>query len=243
MQPHVTLAAAMLAGLASFISPCVLPLVPSYLSFLTGTSIEDLKAVKPAQERARVMGHALAFISGFTLIFMLLGLSSSALGGLFADHKNAIERIGGAAIIVLGLNMIGVFRIPVLAMDKRFHLQLHGRKQSFWLSFVVGLAFAAGWTPCIGPILSGIILLASQQDIPQATLLLFVYSMGLAIPFFVAAVAVTQSLALLNRLKGVLRAVEVTSGAVLVATGFIIATNSFERIVGIFYQYVRPPGL
>ncbi|HEY0798732.1 MAG TPA: cytochrome c biogenesis protein CcdA [Candidatus Baltobacteraceae bacterium] len=241
MHSHVALATALVAGLVSFVSPCVLPLVPSYLSFMTGTSIEDLKTVSSAQERVRVMGHAIAFVCGFTLIFVLFGLSSSAIGGIFADHKVIIERIGGAIVIILGLNMLGLFRIPLLAMDKRFHLGVH--KQSIWLSFVVGIAFAAGWTPCIGPILSTIILIASQQKIAEATLLLLVYSLGLAIPFLIVAAAFAQSLALLNRIKGALRAIEAVSGVVLIATGIVLATDSFTRIAGIFYQYVRPPGL
>src|SRR5580704_12254339 len=173
MHPELNFLTAFLAGLVSFVSPCVLPLVPSYLSFLTGTSLEDLKAETSLQARARVFGHALAFVCGFTVIFVLIGLSASAIGGLFTTYKDGIARVGGAIIIVLGLNMIGVFRIPMLAMDKRFHRR-PGR-QSLLVSFLVGIGFAAGWSPCIGPILSGIILLASQEHVAQAAFLLFVY--------------------------------------------------------------------
>ena len=169
------------AGLVSFISPCVLPLVPSYLSFLTGTSLEDLKTDSTAQAKSRVIAHALAFISGFTVVFIAIGLSASAIGGVFENNKRIVEILGGIVIVVLGLQMLGVLKIPALMMDKRVHLV--PRKQSYWVSFLVGLEFAAGWSPCIGPILSAIILLASQEKLPQATFLLFCYSMGLAIPF------------------------------------------------------------
>jgi cytochrome c-type biogenesis protein len=241
MLSQVNVLTAFLAGLVSFVSPCVLPLIPSYLSFLTGTSLEDLKTQDLASEKARVLAHAVAFICGFTVIFILIGLSASAIGGVFVSNKDLIARIGGAIIIVLGLNMIGVFRIPALMMDKRFHLQ--PRRQSLGISFVVGIGFAAGWSPCIGPILSGIILLAANEKIPQAVLLLFVYSMGLAIPLLIMAAGITQSLAALQRIKRFLPAIEATTGAILVATGLVLVTGTFSRVTGIFYQFVKPPSL
>jgi cytochrome c-type biogenesis protein len=239
---QLNIATAFLAGLVSFISPCVLPLVPSYLSFLTGTSLEDLKAESNVRARARVFAHALAFIAGFTVIFMAIGLSASAVGGVFVNNKRLVEVLGGVVIIVLGLHMMGVLRIPLLMMDKRIHLT--PRKQSLWVSFLVGLGFAAGWSPCIGPILSGIILLAAEQKtLGEATFLLFVYSMGLAIPFLITAAAITQSLDALGRIKRYLPVIEATSGAILVATGIIVATDQFTRVAGFFYQYVKPPSL
>ncbi len=238
---QLNVATAFLAGLVSFVSPCVLPLVPSYLSFLTGTSLEDLKTESSSQAKAHVLGHALAFILGFTVIFVAIGLSASAIGGVFVNNKRTVELIGGAVIVVLGLQMMGVLRIPALLMDKRFHAR--PRKPSLWISFLVGLGFAAGWSPCIGPILSAIILLASQERLPQATFLLFVYSMGLAIPFLITAAAITQSLGALNRIKRYLPVIEATSGAILVATGIVVATDQFTRIAGFFYQYVKPPSL
>ncbi len=238
---QLNVATAFLAGLVSFVSPCVLPLVPSYLSFLTGTSLEDLKTESSSRAKARVLAHALAFIAGFTVIFVAIGLSASAIGGIFVDNKRLVEILGGIVIVVLGLQMMGVLKIPALMMDKRVHLQ--PRKQSLWVSFLVGLGFAAGWSPCIGPILSAIILLAAQERLPQATFLLFVYSMGLAIPFLITAAAITQSLGALNRIKRYLPAIEATSGAILVATGIVVATDQFTRIAGFFYQYVKPPSL
>ena len=241
MAPHLNVLTAFLAGLVSFVSPCVLPLVPSYLSFLTGTSLEDLKTQDSAAEKARVLAHAVAFVCGFTLIFVLIGLSASAIGSVFASNKDIIARIGGVIIIILGLNMLGIFRIPTLLMDKRFHLQ--SRKQSLAISFLVGIGFAAGWSPCIGPILSAIILLASQESVPRATFYLFVYSLGLAIPFLIMALAITQSLAALSRIKRFLPAIEATAGVVLVATGIVLVTNNFVKVAGFFYQFVKPPSL
>ncbi len=239
---QLNVATAFLAGLVSFISPCVLPLVPSYLSFLTGTSLEDLKAESSSAAKARVLLHALAFIAGFTVVFVAIGLSASAIGGVFQNNKRLVEIAGGTIIVVLGLNMMGVLKIPALMMDKRVHLQ--GRKPSYWVSFLVGLGFAAGWSPCIGPILSGIILLAaSQRTLAEATFLLFVYSMGLAIPFLITAAAITQSLGALNRIKRYLPVIEATSGVILVATGLVVATDTFTRVAGFFYQYVKPPSL
>jgi len=237
----VNLVTAFLAGLLSFLSPCVLPLVPSYLSFLTGRSVTDLKAETTREARVTVMLHALAFVSGFTVIFMLIGLSASAIGGAFATHKELIGRIGGIIIIILGLNMLGVLRFRFLAMDTRAHKQY--QNQSFAVSFLVGIGFAGGWSPCIGPILSGIILLASQDRIPQAVALLFAYAMGLAVPFLLTAAAITQALGALNRIKRFLPTIERTSGAVLVATGLVLAFNAFDRVTGVFYQFVKPPSL
>jgi len=219
----------------------VLPLIPAYLSFLTGSSLEELKAGQSAAQRTRVLLHAVAFIGGFTIVFMFIGLSASAVGSVFDDYKDWVARIGGVVIVILGLNMIGVFKIPFLAMDKR--VQVRSANRSLIASFLVGLGFAAGWSPCIGPILSGIILLASQEKLGPAAFLLFVYSMGLAIPFLLTAAAITQALGLLNRIKRFLGAIEVGAGAFLVATGLVLITGSFTRIAGFFYQYVKPPSL
>jgi cytochrome c-type biogenesis protein len=137
--------------------------------------------------------------------------------------------------------MIGVFKIPMLMMDKRMHVRSANR--SFWASFLVGIGFAAGWSPCIGPILGAIILMASQEKYGQATFLLFVYSMGLAVPFLLTAAAITRALGALNRVKRYLGAIEIGAGAFLVATGLVLITGTFGRVAGFFYQYVKPPSL
>jgi cytochrome c-type biogenesis protein len=241
MHPELNFATAFLAGLVSFVSPCVLPLIPAYLSFLTGSSLEELRAERDVRSRSRVVLHAIAFIAGFTIIFMLIGISASAVGSAFAEHKELIARVGGVIVIVLGLNMLGVFRIKALAMDKRFHVRSANR--SLLASFLVGLGFAAGWSPCIGPILSAILLLASQERLAQASVLLFIYSMGLAIPFLLTAAAITTALGALGRIKPWLPRIEAGAGAFLVATGLVLVTNSFWRVAGFFYQFVQPPSL
>jgi cytochrome c-type biogenesis protein len=241
MHPELNVATAFLAGLVSFVSPCVLPLIPAYLSFLTGSSIEELRAENDVGSRSRVVFHALAFIAGFTVIFMLIGMSASAVGSVFAEHKDLIARIGGLIVIVLGLNMLGVFRIRAFAMDKRIRVQSANR--SLLASFLVGIGFAAGWSPCIGPILSAILVLASQEKLASAAGMLFVYSMGLAIPFLLTAAAVTSALGVLSRVKPWLGRIEAGAGALLVAAGLVLVTNSFTRVAGFFYQFVQPPGL
>ena len=241
MHPELNILTAFLAGLVSFVSPCVLPLIPAYLSLLTGSSLEELRAESGVRGRSRVILHALAFIGGFTIVFMLIGMSVSAVGSAVSEHNEQIGRIGGVSVIVLGLNMLGVFRIRALAMDKRIHLQSANR--SLFASFLVGLGFAAGWSPCIGPILSAILLLASQERLAAAGGLLFVYSMGLAIPFLVTAAAITSALGVLGRIKPWLPRIEAGAGAFLIATGLVLVTDSFTRVAGFFYQFVQPPGL
>ena len=248
MNANLNIATAFLAGVVSFVSPCVLPLIPAYLSFLTGSSLEELKAESDAASRLRVMLHALMFVAGFTVVFMLIGFSASALGSFFASDQIAgatvkqwIGRIGGVIVIILGLNMIGLFKIPALMMDKR--LQIRSVNRSFFASFLVGIGFAGGWSPCIGPILSLIIVKASQEHYATAALLLFVYSMGLAVPLLITAALITRALGVLNRVKRYLGAIEIGAGVFLVATGLVLVTDSFGRVAGIFYQYVKLPSL
>lgn len=236
---HLSVGLAFLAGLVSFISPCVLPLVPAYLSFLTGSSLEDLKTDESVGNRARVMLHALFFILGFTLIFVALGVSASALGGAIRANQQLIAQIGGAIVVILGLHMMGLIQIPFLMMDKRVHMQHANR--SYLTSLIVGIAFAAGWSPCIGPILSAILALATQEHTAAAAGLLFVYSMGLAVPFFITAAAIGAVLPLLNRIKRFLPLIEFLAGLFLVIVGLVLVTNSFLQIAGWFYQFVPTP--
>ncbi len=241
MTSNLNILTAFLAGLLSFVSPCVLPLIPAYLSFLTGSSVEELKAQSDARSRARTMLHALAFVAGFTVVFEAIGLSASALGSAFVEYKDWIARVGGIVVIVLGLNMIGLFKIPALMIDKR--LQFRSANRSLVASFLVGIGFAAGWSPCIGPILGLIILKASQQHYAQASFFLFVYSMGLAVPLLITAAAITQALTALNRVKRYLGVIEIAAGIFLILTGLVIFTGTFGRVAGFFYQHVPLPSL
>jgi cytochrome c-type biogenesis protein len=226
------------AGLVSFVSPCVLPLVPAYLSLLTGESVETLQSTQRAAFRA--IPHALAFIAGFTVVFILLGLPAYWLGALLGANRSVITEIGGVIVIVLGLWMMGMLRIDFLMRDVRVHLE--SRRRSLWMSFLVGLAFAAGWTPCIGPTLAAILALAAQeQNVGRAALLLLSYSLGLAVPFFVAAAAIDVILPLFAKLRRALRVIEFASGAFLVAVGLVLANDSFLRVAGWFYRFVPAP--
>jgi cytochrome c-type biogenesis protein len=241
-EAHLTVGIAFLAGLVSFVSPCVLPLVPAYLSFLTGSSVDELRDSVSIDARAHAVGHALAFIIGFTLVFVALGASASAIGGALLANRVLIAQIGGIIVILLGLQMLGVFRFKFLAMDKR--LQVRSEKRSAWMSAVVGVAFAAGWSPCIGPILAAILALASQANgVWQGAWLLFVYSMGLAVPFLVTALAVGAVLPALNRIKRFLPAIEMAAGAFMILTGVVLVNNWFLRVAGLFYQIVPQPKL
>lgn len=186
------------------------------------------------------MLHSLAFIAGFTVVFVLLGASASALGNVLRENQQLIARIGGAIVVVLGLQMMGVFRLRFLAMDTRVHVQSANR--SYLSSAIVGLAFAAGWSPCIGPILAGILALASQTSgVREGVWLLFVYSMGLALPFFATAVAIGSVLPALNRIKRFLPAIEFAAGGFLVAAGVVLMLDKFVYIAGWFYQFVPQP--
>jgi cytochrome c-type biogenesis protein len=242
-QPaHISVDIAFLAGLVSFGSPCVLPLVPAYLSLLTGSSLEDLQAQETGTAlRALAIRHALAFILGFTLVFVTLGLTASAIGGILNAHRMLIAQVGGVIVVVLGLQMMGMLRIPFLMRDTRVHVQRERR--TAWSSALVGIAFAAGWSPCIGPILAGILALASQQQNAQAALLLLAYSLGLAVPFLLTAVAIGAVLPVLNRIKRFLPAIEFAAGIFLIAAGLVLVNNAFFTVAGWFNQFVPTPNL
>jgi len=230
------------AGFVSFISPCVLPLVPAYLSLLTGSSLEELAAGESSGDlRGLAIGHAVAFITGFTLVFVALGLTASAIGGVLNAHRMLIAQIGGVIVVILGLQMMGALRIPLLMRDTRVHVQ-HERR-THWTSGLVGIAFAAGWSPCIGPILAGILAIASQQHNAEAALLLLVYSLGLAVPFLLTAIAIGAVLPVLNRLKRFLPAIEFCAGVFLIAVGLVLVNNAFYTVAGWFYQFVPAPNI
>lgn len=229
-----------LAGLVSFVSPCVLPLVPAYLSFLTGESLEDLRSSSRVSLRA--VPHAAAFIAGFMIVFILFGLTASEIGVLLGTNRNLIAEIGGVIVIVLGLQMMHMIRpIPLFMRDVRAHVA--SERRSLLTSLVVGIAFAAGWTPCIGPILAAILALASQQHTGTAAFLLFCYSLGLAVPFIAVAFGVDALLPLLARMRRALGAIEFASGAFLVFVGLVLANDAFLRIAGWFYRFVPAPKL
>ena len=218
---------AFLAGLLSFLSPCVLPLVPSYLSFITGMSgVGEMQA-----RRHLAVLHALLFVAGFTLIFVALGATATALGRLLVTYQAWLERIGGVLIVVFGLYTMGLLRIAFLAREAR--LQLADKPLGYLGSVLVGIAFGAGWTPCIGPILGSILLYTSTRaDLAQGLRLLGAYSLGLALPFLVAAWALEAFLHWFQRFRRYIGWVERVAGALLVVVGVLMLTGSFTLLSG-----------
>ena len=210
----------------SFLSPCVLPLVPSYLSFVTGMSLEDLQG---GVDRRATFMHSLLFVLGFSIIFIALGASASFLGSFLYNYKVWIARVGGAVIIVLGLHLTGVFKIAPLLRERRVHVS---DKPAGYLGTIgVGAAFGAGWTPCIGPILGSILGLASTQDTVWAGVsLLSVYSLGLAIPFLISALALDLFLSAFSRFRRFLPAVEKGAGVMLIILGLLLVTGTFTLL-------------
>ncbi|MEP9348024.1 cytochrome c biogenesis protein CcdA [Xanthobacter sp. KR7-225] len=214
----VTLPAAFLAGFVSFASPCVLPLVPPYLAYLGGATLDELAGEEPVKAVARrAMLGALLFVAGFSVVFVALGAGASAIGDLLRAHLDTLSIIAGLAIVVMGLNFLGVFRIHLLHRTARANVRAPA---GMWGAFVMGLAFAFGWTPCLGPVLGAILAVAgSEATVSKGAMLLAVYSLGLGVPFLVAAMAVRPFLAGIKRMRRFLPVIEKTMGALLVLTG------------------------
>ena len=223
MTDSIPLAGVFLAGTVSFLSPCVLPLVPGYLSFITGMSLEDLRA---GVDRRAALTHSLLFVSGFTLIFVLMGASASFLGQFFRAYDLWIARIGGVIIIILGLYLAGVLRLTPLDRERRVHL--NDKPVGHLGTLGVGAAFAAGWTPCIGPMLGTALTLAATAEYMWAGVgYLFVYSMGLAVPFLLATLAVGAFLRGFQRFRHLLPALQVTAGVLLIVVGVMLVSGTF----------------
>jgi len=214
------------AGLLSFLSPCVLPLVPSYVGFITGMTLPEVTG-----RRRAALTHALLFVAGFSLVFVLLGASATALGRALNYYQVWLQRVGGVLIILFGLLCLGVFKVGLLNQERRVHLE---RKPVGYLgSALVGMAFAAGWTPCIGPVLGGILgLAATSSDVTRGMQLLAVYSAGLALPFLIAAVAVDSFLDWFQRFRRFLPWVMRVSGVILIVVGVLLVTGEFTRLAG-----------
>ncbi|CAN5413378.1 cytochrome c biogenesis protein CcdA [soil metagenome] len=239
MSEQISLIAAFAAGFLSFISPCVLPLIPGYVSFVSGVSLEDMRdgASAPAASRRRVLVTSLFFVIGFSLVFIALGASASIVGKFLFSRLPLLEKMAGTLLIVLGLHMMGVFRLSWLEADKRVHTN---RKPAGPIgAVVVGIAFAFGWTPCIGPILSGMLALAASKDtVWEGVRLLSVYSMGLGIPFLLTAVAINKFLVASARIRRHYRAIELVSGALIIAIGILIFTGQLTIIVRFLTPYL-----
>ncbi len=228
---NITFISAFLAGLLSFLSPCVLPLIPSYITYITGLSFADLQAEHPDHAiRRRSVMHALCFVIGFTTVFVLLGASATYIGGFLQQHMSTIRKVGGLLIVLFGVHVTGVVPIHLLLGEKRVHLQ--HKPAGFLGSYLVGIAFAAGWTPCIGPILASILMVAATEEtVMKGIVLLLLYSLGLGIPFLLSTLAMHRFIILFNRFKKFIRMFEIITGIFLIVVGIMIYANYF-RILG-----------
>ena len=227
----ISYAGALGGGILSFVSPCVLPLVPAYLCFLSGTSLEQLSGEEPTEDGAarRVVISALLFIFGFSTVFVALGASASAISSLLLEHKLILGQIAGGIIIIFGLHIMGLLRLPFLNREVRLHLR--NRSASLLGAYVLGLAFAFGWTPCIGPILATVLSVAARGDsLWYGTTLLTVYAAGLGIPFLLAAFLAAPFLRWMKRMRKHMRQIEIITGGLLVLTGILFLFNSFELL-------------
>jgi len=224
--------AAFVAGLVSFLSPCVLPLVPGYVSLISGVGVEELKVQETGLLR-KLMLNSLAFIIGFSIVFVTLGALSTEVGQLASQYKSTLARIAGVVIVLFGLHLTGIFRINALYADKRLH-NLKGGSTP-WGAFVIGFAFAFGWTPCVGPILSVILGLAAAQDsVSKGILLLTIYSLGLAVPFLLAALGIERFMKFYSGFRRHMHAVEVASGGLLIALGVLLILGRFTLLARYF---------
>lgn len=217
--------AAFFAGVVSFISPCVLPLVPGYLSLISGASVEELQS-KDRKLLNTVLLHSIMFVLGFTVVFVTLGAAATEIGRLFKTYRRELTWIAGIAVIFIGLHLTGLLKIKALYADKRLHSVGSGKSPIG--AFVVGFAFAFGWTPCIGPILGTILGFAAATDsVARGVLLLWIYSMGLAVPFLLTSVLIGRFLTFYGGFRRHLHKVEIVSGVFLIAIGALILTRHF----------------
>ncbi len=227
------------AGFLSFISPCVLPLFPSYLTYITGISFKELSEPQGRKLRGMTILHSLLFIMGFSSVFILMGASATYLGQILASYQEWIMKAGGILIIILGIHFTGLIQIPFLQMEKRF--ELRKKPLGFLGSFLVGVVFATGWTPCIGPILSTILIYAStSQKFSTGILLLTLYSMGLGVPFLLSSLAFNSFLFAFEWIKRYMRVITLISGIFLILVGTLILTDAFRSLSYYFYQLSSP---
>ncbi len=236
---NVSLLAAFFAGVLSFVSPCVLPLIPGYLSFVSGVTVEEMRGTGDAggagRSRGKVLLSSLAFVLGFSLVFISLGASATAIGGFLMSKLTLFGKIAGVLIVLFGLHMMGVWKIGWLYTEKR--AQTTKKPAGPLGAVLVGIAFAFGWTPCIGPILAGILAIAaSKETMMEGVQLLAAYSLGLGIPFLITSLAINQFFSAFARIRKHYHAIEVTSGLLLVIVGVLIFTNRFTVIA----QYLAP---
>lgn len=234
---QISLIAAFSAGLLSFVSPCVLPLVPSYISYITGLSVEQLTdASERSKFKKAIIVNALIFIAGFSAVFIAFGASASFIGQMLITYQDHIRRIGGLLIVIFGLYLLGILNINFLQMEHRF--QFRNRPVGYLGSFLIGVAFAAGWTPCVGPVLGTILLYASTTDsLWNGVMLLTSYSLGLGLPLFLTALGVDRFLVYFKQARVYLWGVSTVSGVLLVVVGVMIYANSLTMVTSFLERY------
>lgn len=229
---EISVLTAIFAGALSFLSPCVLPLVPPYLCYMAGVSVDDFRKEKQAKQgqlRKTIILTSLLFTLGFSTVFIALGASASTVGGLLRQHLDILAQIGGVIIIIMGLHFLGVFRIGLLAREYRF--QGNGKPATLSGAYFMGLAFAFGWTPCIGPVLGSILgVAASSKTVDSGAILLAAYSLGLAVPFWIAAAFSSKFMKFMTKFRRHLGIVEKIMGGLLVITGLLFLTGAFTTI-------------
>lgn len=225
----------LLAGLLSFLSPCVLPIVPGYLCFIAGTSLDKVLDDE-SLVRKNIFKYALSFVIGFSTVFILLGASATILSGILYEYIDILRIIGGVIIIIFGIHFTQIIQIPYLNSDTRFHLQNY--RPGLVGSYIIGLSFAFGWTPCIGPILGSVLsIAASSETVSTGIILLMVYSAGLGIPFLLAAYGIGSFLKFLSKIRKYIRTIEIFTGLLLILFGFLILTNRVQEIAFFFIKY------
>jgi cytochrome c-type biogenesis protein len=235
---NVPFLVAFTAGVLTFLSPCILPLIPSFIVYITGVSLGHLKDEHKTEAEAvkvhkKTIAHTLVFIAGFSVVFILLGLTATAIGRALFQFEDEIRMIGGILIIFFGLTLMGVIKLGF--MEKDHHFQVHAKKASYLGSFLVGLTFAAAWTPCAGPILGSILVIAGTEgSVARGAMLLALYSAGIAVPFLLTAMAINQFMKFFNRFKKAMRYVNIVGGILLVVVGIMIMTNSLNKVSQIF---------
>ena len=231
MTHNLSIPIAFIAGVVSFLSPCVLPLIPGYISMLSGESIDALRANASGSLVGRIFANSIAFVIGFSVVFITLGASASAVGRFLLSQRSLFNIIAGIIIIIFGLHLTGLVKIPFLYRAKQ--METGAPKRGLAGSFLLGFAFAFGWTPCIGPILTGILAVAATRDtVFRGMFLLAVYSAGLAIPFLLTGLGLSQFLKFYGRFRKHLQAVEVASGVLLIGLGLLMAFNKFTMLSG-----------
>ena len=225
----ITFPAAFAAGLLSFLSPCILPLIPAYFSFITGLSLDELTAGKQ-HTRKKVILSTLAYVAGFSFVFILFGASASLMGSVFTKYAFVIRYLGGGIILIFGLHLLGVVNIKALAFEKRLHLKQ--KPVHLAGTFVVGMAFGAGWSPCIGPLLGSILIVAGNQDtLYQGIWLLAFYSAGLALPFILMSVFITSLMTVMKKATRYIGIINKTAGALLIFMGLLLIFDKFHLLI------------